>query len=144
MRRSKFIHLATALFLISALTACAHNTGPEKDATVRILARRIGLHGAQLYPGKFIRLAIIANQACPQRAKKAMPADRAFSLIVKAIQENADDPFLAQDLNDVLQILGIDLNNSLEVINLTPELRSSILQFVCSFAQGVDRAKQNL
>lgn len=144
MRRSKFILLATALFLISVLMACAHNPGPEKDATVRILGRRIGLQGAQLYPGKFTRLAIIANQACPQRTKKAMPADQAFSLIAKAIQENADDPFLAQDLKDVIQILGIDLNNSLDVINLTPELRSSILQFVCSFAQGVDRAKQNL
>ena len=144
MRRSKFIHLATALFLISVLMACTHNTGPEKDATVRILGRRIGLQGAQLYPGKFSGLAITADLSCQQLPQKGMLPHMVFSLIARAIQETADDPFLAYDLKDVIQILGIDLNSSLDVINLTPELRSSVLQFICSFAQGVDRAKQNL
>lgn len=144
MRRSKFIPLVLVFILTATLTACAHMTGPDTEALARLLGRRIGGEGTRLYPGIFIALGIIADQACLQRTEKAKPVDVAFTLIVKAIQTQTDDPFLAQDLKDVIQIMGIDLNKDLEVINLTPELRISILQFVCSFAQGVDRAKRDL
>lgn len=129
---------------MATLIACAMTTGPGDDALARILGRRIGLHATKLYPAVFIALGITANRACQQLPELRTPAEVAFTLIVKAIEEKTDDPFLAQDLKDVIEIIGIDLSTPLEEINLTPELRSLILQFVCSFAQGVDRAKQNL
>ena len=144
MTRLKLIIITLACTLAVALVACAQLTGPGSDATARILGRRIGYKGTRLYPHDFVRLGITANQACPQRAKISMPAAVAFSLIVKAIHQKTDDPSLAQDLQDIIQIMRIDLNKSLDVINLTPETRGLILQFVCSFAQGVDRAKRNL
>lgn len=144
MRRSKFILLALVFVLIGTLTACAQMPGPEKDAMARLLGRRIGLHGTQLYPGIFIGLGITAGEACQQGPESGISSDLAFTLIAKAIEDKTDDPFLARDLKDVIEIIGIDLNKELELINLTPELRSSILQFVCSFAQGVDRAKRGL
>lgn len=143
MRRFKFILLATAFFLIGTLTACAKMTGPEKDAVTRILGRRIGLHGTQLYPKVFIDLGETAGRSCQQVPEKPIPADVAFTLIAKAIEEKTDDPFLAYDLKDIIQIMGIDLNKELEIINLTPEIQDTLLQFVCSFAQGVAQAKQN-
>jgi len=142
MRRSKFIFLVLIIIPVVALVACAHMTGPAGDATARILGRRIGFHGAKLYPGKFLDLAITADLTCRQLPEKGMLPDMAFSLIAKAIEQETDDPFLIQDLRDVIEIIGIDLNKSLEVINLTPEIQASLLQFICSFAQGVDRAKR--
>jgi hypothetical protein len=110
MTRLRLIITTLAFILFATLAACAHTTGPQAEASARLIGRRIGYNGTQLYPKHFIRLGVTANQACPQRAEKAVPADVAFSLIVKAIQEKTDDPFLAQDLKDILQILGIDLN----------------------------------
>lgn len=144
MTRVKLIIITLAVILFATLTTCAHTTGPQAEASARLIGRRIGYEGTQLYTRDFIRLGITANQACPQRIKMAVPAHVAFSLIVKTIHEKTGDPSLTQDLKDVIQILGIDLNNSLDVINLTPEIRGLVLQFLCSFAQGVDRAKRNL
>ena len=144
MKSSRLIIITLAFVFIGTLIACATVPLDNRDAAARILARRIGLHGTQLYPGIFVDLGKAADKACPQRAKKATPADQVFTLIVKAIQTKTDDPFLAQDVKDVIEILGIDLNKSLEIVNLTPEAMGTIIQFVCSFAQGVDRAKQNL
>lgn len=144
MTRLKLIIITLAFTLAVALVACAPLTGPGSDATARILGRRIGYQGTRLYTRDFIPLGITANQACPQRVKMAVPADVAFSLIIKTIHEKTGDPSLTQDLNDVLQIMGIELSTHLQVINLTPEIRGLILQFVCSFAQGVDQAKRNL
>jgi len=144
MRRSKFILLAMAFILICTVTACAHMPGPDKEALARILGRRIGQHGTQLYPGIFLGLGITAGQACKQVTGGATTPDMAFSLIAIAIEKKTDDPFLAYDLKDVIEIMGIDLNKSFEVINLTPATQGALLQFICSFAQGVDRVKQNL
>lgn len=143
MRRSQFIPLALVFVLTSTLTACAHMTGPDTEALARLLGRRIGGEGTRLYPGIFIALGMIADESCQQLPEGGTPA-LTFSLIAKAIETQTDDPFLVQDLKDATEIMGIDLNNSLEVINLTPEIRTLILQFVCSFAQGVDRAKRDL
>lgn len=144
MKCSKPIIITLALVFIGTLIACATMPLPERDAAVRILARRIGLHGTQLYPTLFTGLAIKADQACQQLPQGGMSVDQAFSLIAKAIEEKTDDPFLAYDIKDVIELLGLDLNNAFEVVNLTPEIQATIIQFVCSFAQGVDRAKQNL
>ena len=142
MRRFKFILTAVSLILFATLTACAHMTGPVSNATARILGRRIGFHGAQLYPGIFYGLAITADKTCQQLPQKGMLPDAVFSLIAKAIEQETEDPFLIQDLRDVIEIIGIDLDKSLEVINLTPDIQDSLLQFICSFAQGVDRVKR--
>ena len=142
MRRSKLTLTAVSLILVVAFVACAHMTGPAGDATARILGRRIGYHGAQLYPNQFYGLAITADKTCQQLPQGGMLPDTVFSLIAKAIEQETEDPFLIQDLRDVIEIIGIDLNKSLDVINLTPEIQDSLLQFVCSFAQGVDRAKR--
>lgn len=144
MTRIKLIIITLAFIFFASLAACAHTTGPQAEASARLIGRRIGYEGTQLYPHDFVRLGVAANQACPQRAKMAVPADVAFSLIIKTIHGNTGDPSLTQDLKDILQILGVDLNKSLDVINLTPETRDLIIQFICSFAQGVDRAKRNL
>ena len=143
MKCFKPIIITLALIFIGTLIACATIPITDRDAAARILARRIGLHGTQLYPTLFIGLAIKADQACQQLPQGGMSVDQAFSLIAKAIEEKTDDPFLAYDLKDVIEIMGIDLNKSLEVVNLTPEIQGTLIQFICSFAQGVDRAKQN-
>lgn len=143
MRRSKFVFLALIIIPVVALISCALLTGPGSDATARILGRRIGYHGAEVYPGIFLGLAITADEACTQLPEGGTPADVAFSMIVKAIEEKTDDPFLADDLTDVMKIMGVDLDAAFKVINVTPEIQASILQFVCSFAQGVDRAKRS-
>jgi len=141
MRLTKFLFILLALALISAPVSCSKMTGPEKDVIIKITARRIAHHGLKAQPDVFRPLAIIARESCQHLTERSQPADVAFSIIVKTIATKTEDPLLAQDVQDVIELMGIKFDTSFQVIGITPERLKLITLFVCSFAQGIEAAK---
>lgn len=141
MRLTKFVFILLSLAMFISLASCVKTTGPETGAIIKITSRRIAFHGLKLQPDVFNPLGIIARASCQQLTDQAQPADVAFSIIFKAIATKTSDPLLAQDIQDIVELLGIKFDPSFQLVGLTPERLKFITLFVCSFAQGIEAAK---
>lgn len=141
MRLTKFVFILLALALVSLFVSCIKATGPESDVIIKITARRIAFHGLQAQPDVFKPLGILARESCQQLTEGAQPADVAFSVIVKAIATKTSDPLLAQDIQDMIELIGIEMDPSFNLLGLTPDMLKLITLFVCSFAQGIEAVK---
>ncbi len=141
MRLTKFLFILLALALISALISCVKMTGPEKEVIIKITARRIAHHGLKAQPDVFRPLGVVARESCQHLTERSQPADVAFSIIIKTIATKTEDPLLAQDIQDIVDLMGIRLDTSFNIIDLTPQDLTFITLFVCSFAQGVEAGR---
>jgi len=138
MRLTKFVLILLALALLTLPISCMKATGPETDVIIKITARRIAFHGLQAQPDVFKPLGILARESCQILTEQAQPADVAFSIIVKAIATKTSDPLLAQDIQDIIELIGIKLDLSYKLLGLDPVKLKFITLFVCSFAQGIE------
>jgi len=86
-------------------------------------------------------LGILAVESCQHLTDQAQPADVVFSIIFKAIATKTSDPLLAQDIQDIVELLGIKFDAAFTLLGLTDEKLKFITLFVCSFAQGIEAAK---
>ena len=141
MRLTKFVLLFIVMAIIGLLTACAQMTGPDKDVIIKITARRIAFHGFKVEPDLFTSLGEIAKQSCEQMSDQAQPADIAFKVIIEAITTKSKDPLLAQDIQDIVALIGIKFDAAFTLLGLTPDKLKFITLFVCSFSQGIEAAK---
>ncbi|MBA7654275.1 hypothetical protein ES703_62152 [subsurface metagenome] len=141
MRRTKFILILLALALISGPVSCTEITGPDKDVIIKITARRIAHHGLKAQPDVFIPLGVIARESCQHLIDRSKPVDIAFSIIIKTIATKTEDPLLAQDIQDIVELIGIKFDPDFNLSGLTAVNRKLITLFVCSFAQGVEAEK---
>lgn len=141
MRLTKFVFILFALALLILPISCMKATGPDTDVIIKITARRIAFHGLQAQPDVFKPLGILAVESCQQLTDQAQPSDVAFSIIVKAIATKTSDPLLAQDIQDIVELIGIEMDPSFNLLGLTPDVLKFITLFVCSFAQGIEVVK---
>lgn len=141
MRLTKFVLILFALALIIAPLSCMQATGPELDIIVKITARRIAFHGVKINPDLFTSLGDISSQSCKGLSGEAQPADVAFTIIFKTIATKTEDPLLAQDFKDVLELIGIKFDAAFTLLGLTSDKLKFITLFVCSFAQGIEAAQ---
>ena len=144
MRLTKFILLPLFLALVFSFISCGLTTGPDKDVIIKITARRIAFHGFMLKPDLFTSLGDIAKQSCEQTLDQAQPADIAFKTIFHLISTNTKDPLLAQDIQDVAELIGIKFDAAFTLLGLTADKLKYIRLFVCSFSQGIEAAKATL
>lgn len=142
MRLTKFVFLLLSLALIFSFAGCAQLTGPEKDVIIKITARRIAFHGFKTHPDIFTSLGEIAIESCQGISDQAQPSEVVFSVIFKAIATKTKDPLLAQDIQDLVQLIGIKFDAAFTLLGLTPDKLKLIGLFVCSFAQGIEAAQQ--
>lgn len=141
MRLTKFPLLLLSLALIFSFISCGLTTGPDKDVIIKITARRIAFHGFKVEPDLFTSLGEIAKQSCEQMSDQAQPADIAFKVIIEAITTKSKDPLLAQDIQDIVALIGIKFDAAFTLLGLTPDKLKFITLFVCSFSQGIEAAK---
>jgi len=141
MRLTKFIFIIFALALVSSLISCAKMTVPEKDVIIKITARRIAHQGLKAQPDVFRPLGVIARESCQHLTVRSQPADVAFSIIFKTIATKTSDPLLAQDIQDVIELVGVKFDKSFQLVGLTPDTLKFITLFVCSFAQGIEAVR---
>ena len=141
MRLTKFVLLLFTLALALSFVSCVQMTGPDKDVIIKITARRIAFHGFTLEPDLFTSLGEIARPSCQGLSDQPQPAEVAFKVIIEAITTKTKDPLLAQDIQDLVQLIGIKFDKSFQLVGLTPERLKFIRLFVCSFAQGVEAAQ---
>ena len=142
MRKRKYFSIFLPLVLALSFMSCALVTGPDKDVIMKITARRIAFHGFELKPELFAYLGEIAKESCEKISDQAEPLEIAFKVIVETITKELDDPLLAQDLQDIIELLGIKFDAAFDLVGLTPEKLKYISIFVCSFSQGVEAAKK--
>ena len=138
MRLTKFVFILFALALVSSPLSCMKATGPEIDVIVKIAARRIASHCLKAQPDVFRPLGVIAIESCQQKTEQSQPSDIVFSIIFKAIATKTSDPLLAQDIQDIVELIGIKFDASFTLLGLTEDKLKLITLFVCSFAQGVE------
>ncbi|MBA7604204.1 hypothetical protein ES703_11323 [subsurface metagenome] len=143
MKRIKFISMAVIVIFIVSFIACMKTAGPETDVVIRILARRIAYHGIKSRPHVFTALGIVARNSCQTLTDEAQPADVAFQIILKTISTKTSDPLLAQDIQDVVKLLGIQFDSSFNLLGISPEALNLISMFVCSFAAGAELSTIN-
>lgn len=142
MRLRNCIYVFLAFVITLSLMRCALVTGPDKDVIIRITARRIAFHGFEIRPELFASLGEVAKASCEKISDKAEPLEIAFKVIVETITKELDDPLLAQDIQDIIELLGIKFDAAFDLVGLTPEKLKYISIFVCSFSQGVEAAKK--
>ncbi|GAH56594.1 unnamed protein product [marine sediment metagenome] len=142
MRLTKFLLLLLSLALVLSFISCAQMTGPEKDVIVKITARRIAFHGFKTNPDLFTSLGKIAKESCQGLSDQAQPADIAFKVIIEAITTKSKDRLLAQDIQDIVALIGIKFDAAFTLLGLTPDKLKFITLFVCSFSQGIEAAQQ--
>ena len=138
MRLTKFVLILLTLALLILPLSCMKASGPETDVIVKITARRIAFHCLKAQPDVFKPLGILAVESCQQLTDQAKPADVAFSVIFKAIATKTSDPLLAQDIQDIVELIGIKFDAAFTLLGLTPDKLKFITLFVCSFAQGIE------
>lgn len=131
-------YLTTALLAASLLgiASCAGLTPAEQDLIVKISARRLGAHGAQLFPTTFDKLGQSAKDACEKPGETLTPA-QALEVIAQAITNELEDSLLARDLTDLIALLGVRFDPALKLIGLTEDQERLIKVAVCAFADGV-------
>lgn len=142
MRRTKFLLIFIVMAIIAFLSGCAGLTGPEQGALIKITARRIAFQGFKSNPDLFTSMGEIAKESCQGLSDQAQPSDIAFKVIVETICTKTKDPLLAQDLKDVVRLLGIKFDASFQLVGITPERLKFIHLFLCSFSHGVEAAQQ--
>ncbi|GAJ12043.1 unnamed protein product [marine sediment metagenome] len=138
MRLIRLVFILFALALISAPVSCTKMTGPEKDVIIKISARRIAYQGLKAQPDVFIILGSVARESCQLLTDKPGPSDIAFSIIFRTIATKTQDPLLAQDIQDVAELIGLKFDPDFNLLGLTPGQLDLVTLFVCSFAQGVE------
>lgn len=141
MRRTKFIFLLLSFILVLSFFGCGPIVGDDKDVIIKIAARRIAFYGFKIFPDMFTSLGEISKQSCEQTSDQAQPVDIAFKVIVEAISTKTKDPLLAQDIQDIVALIGIKFDAAFTLIGLTPENLKFITLFVCSFSQGIEAAQ---
>ena len=144
MRLTKFVLLFFILALVLSFMSCAKTTGPEADVIVKITARRIASHCLKAQPDVFRPLGVIAIESCQQKTEQSQPSDIVFSIIFKAIATKTSDPLLAQDIQDIVDLIGIKFDAAFTLLGLTEDKLKLITLFVCSFAQGIEAAQETL
>ncbi|MBA7651495.1 hypothetical protein ES703_59314 [subsurface metagenome] len=133
----------TLVVLVSVVIMIAGCAWPGKAGTqvgVKMLGRRLGFHGAQMYPQRFETLGRVAESACEVLADRAKALQGAFGIIAKVIADELKDPILHEELMELVELVGIELDPEYGVSRVTVETQAGIEAFVCSFAVGVDRA----
>ena len=128
-----------ALVLALGLTSCAPMGGPEQEVAAKILGRRIGYHGVQAWPPVFKELGNLAHSACEAIEDKDKALEGAFQTIAHVIAEELNDPLLEDDLMDIIELIGFDLDTGYNILGITEEQLVLLEVFVCYFAVGVDR-----
>ena len=141
MRATKFISIFIALVMALMFVSCGLVAGPEKDVIVKIGARRIAFHGFKISPELFTALGETALAACEKTTGQAPSIEDAFQVIVQKITKRLGDPLLAQDIMDIVRILGVKFDAAFTLLGVTPEKLKYIQLFVCAFAQGVETAR---
>lgn len=136
MRLTKFFLILFALALVISFISCAKMTVPEKDVIIKITARRIAHQGLKIQPDVFRSLAIIARESCQHLTVRSQPSDVSFRIIFKTIATKTQDPLLARDIQDVIELIGIKFDPSFQLVGITPERLKLITLFVCSFSEG--------
>lgn len=142
MRNSKFIIFLLSLALIFSFIGCAFITGPEKDVVIKITARRVAFYGMKIQPVLFTSLGTVAKESCEQTSDQAQPFEIAFKVIIETISTKTKDPLLAQDIKDIVELIGIRFDAAFTLLGLTPENLKFITLFICAFSQGVEAANQ--
>jgi len=126
-----------ALVLALALTSCAPMGGPEQEVAAKILGRRIGYHGVQAWPPTFKELGKIAHSACEAIEDKDKALKGAFQTIAHVIAEELNDPLVEDDLMDIIELIGFDLDADYNILGITEEQMALLEGFICYFAVGV-------
>jgi len=142
MRLRKCIPIFLAIAMAISIMSCALVTGPDKDVIIKITARRIAFHGFELKPDMFTCLGEVAKTSCETIADQGTALEVAFTAIVERVTKEMDDPLLAQDIQDIVELLGIKFDAAFNLVGLSPEKLKYISIFVCSFSQGVEAAKK--
>jgi len=144
MRLTKLVLILFVLSLISAPVSCTKMTGPDKEVIIKITARRIAHHGLKAQPDLFIPLGVIARESCQHLTLRSQPAEIAFSVIFRTIATKTSDPLLAQDIQDVVELMGIKFDPDFNLTGLTADNLKFITLFVCSFAQGIEASRSTI
>ncbi|GAI40479.1 unnamed protein product, partial [marine sediment metagenome] len=138
MMLTRLVFILFALALISAPVSCVKMTGPDKEVIIKITARRIAYQGLKAQPDIFRILGSVARESCQLLTDRAGPSDIAFSVIFKTIATKTSDPLLAQDIQDIVSLIGIKFDPDFNLLALTPGQLDLVTLFVCSFAQGIE------
>lgn len=118
------------------LTGCTWAIGPGKDATTRILSRRLAYHGMEKWPDHFAILGRICQSACEISKGKIEALQGAFETITRVIFKEIHDPLLRADLADLIQLIGIKQDPQFKLMDLTPDQKRILEVIVCSFAES--------
>lgn len=118
------------------LTGCTWAIGPGKDATTRILSRRLAFHGMQKWPDHFATLARICQSACEISEDREKAIQGAFETIAQVIYTEIPDPLIRADLADLIQLIGIKQDPQFKILSLTPDQGRILEVIVCAFPEG--------
>lgn len=135
-----YIFIATlTLVIFIVLSGCTLAPRPEVEVGIKILARRLGYHGMKEYPEHFKVLGEIAQTACEVLEHKQIAIKETFEIITRTISNKVPDPLITDDLWDLVELMGLDLDSGFGIISLTPEQEKILEIVVCAFAVGVRR-----
>ena len=141
----KYTRLIISGLLITALlilAACAGMPTKQEEVTTRIIGRRLGYHGVQLYPQYFLAIAPLAKEACAAATADAPTPEAVFTLISKQVYEKIPDKLLIEDIKDISQLMGLDLDQDYQITNITEPIRERLKTFLCALADGVEQGQK--
>ena len=141
----KYTRLIISGLLITALlilAACAGLPTKQEEVTTRIIGRRLGYHGVQLYPQQFLAIGPLAKEVCSAATADTPAPEAVFSLIAKMVYEKIPDKLLIEDIKDLSALMGLDLDKDYNITNITEPIRQRLRTFLCALADGVEQGQK--
>jgi len=134
----KQIDLTQVIFILTAMVlafACTWAVEPAVQTTIKIGARHLAHKGMEKWPDQFGSLATISKSACELGKGNQEAIQGVFSVLARLVLQDLKDPLLKADLEDLIDLMGVYMNDDFEIRGVSPETQKILEVVVCEFAK---------